>query len=80
MLSRPRLRTNLSLSDRVLFDALLQHSSVTDQLSAFVRLRYIYRSGDDFYLVYRQSTAFGGLFDRLDDRTLTAKVTFTMQR
>ena len=75
-----RLRTNLSFSERLLFDSLLQHSSVTDQLSAFLRLRYIYRTGDDFYLVYRQSTAFSGLFDRLDDRTLTAKFTFTMQR
>ena len=75
-----RLRGNLSFSDRLLFDSLLQHSSVTDQLSAFVRLRYIYRTGDDFYLVYRQSTAFSGLFDRMDDRTLTAKFTFTMQR
>ena len=75
-----RLRTNLSFSDRLLFDSLVQHSSVTDQLSAFARLRYIYRSGDDFYLVYRQSTAFSGPFDRLDDRTLTAKFTFTVQR
>ena len=75
-----RLRANLSFSDRVLFDSLLQHSSVTDQLSAFARLRYIYRTGDDFYLVYRQSTAFSGMFDRLNDRTLTAKFTFTMQR
>ncbi len=75
-----RLRGNLSFSDRLALDSLLQHSSVTDQLSAFVRLRYIYRTGDDFYLVYRQSTAFSGLFDRLDDRTLTAKFTFTMQR
>ncbi len=75
-----RLRAELSLSDRMLFDSLLQHSSVTDQLSAFARLRYIYRTGDDFYLVYRQSTAFGGPFDRLDDRTLTAKFTFTLQR
>ena len=75
-----RLRANLSFSARVLFDSLLQHSSVDDQMSAFVRLRYIYRTGDDFYLVYRQATAFSGMFDRLDDRTLTAKFTFTMQR
>jgi hypothetical protein len=74
------IRANLSFSDRVLFDSLLQHSRDSDQLSAFVRFRYIYRTGDDFYLVYRQSTAFGGLFDRLNDRTLTAKFTFTMQR
>ena len=75
-----RARANLSFSERVLFDSLLQHSSVTNQLSAFVRLRYIYRTGDDFYLVYRQATAFSGLFDRLDDRSLTAKMTFTLQR
>ena len=75
-----RLRADFSFSDRVLFDSLLQHSSVDDQMSAFVRLRYIYRTGDDFYLVYRQATAFSGMFDRLNDRTLTAKFTFTMQR
>ena len=74
-----RARTNLSFSDRFLVDTLLQHSTVTDQLSLFARLRYIYRTGDDFYLVYRQSTALGGLFDRLDDRSLTAKMTYAFQ-
>ena len=74
-----RIRTNLHFSDRLLVDSLAQHSSVTDQLSFFARLRYIYRTGDDFYLVYRQATAFSGLFDGLNDRSLTAKMTYAFQ-
>ena len=74
-----RARANLYFSDRVLIDSLLQHSSVTDQLSVFARLRYIYRTGDDFYIVYRQSTAFEGLFDGFNDRSLTAKMTYAFQ-
>ncbi len=71
-----RVRANLHFSERVLVDSLVQHSSVSDQLSLFARLRYIYRPGDDFYLVYRQSTAYEGLFDGLYDRSLTAKMTY----
>ena len=71
-----RVRANLHFSDRVLIDSLAQYSSVSDQLSLFARLRFIYRPGDDFYLVYRQTTASGGMFDGLDDRSLTAKMTY----
>ena len=74
-----RARTRLSFSERMLVESLLQHNSVTDQLSLFARLRYIYRTGDDFYLVYRQSTAFSGLYDTLGDRSLTAKMTYAFQ-
>ena len=71
-----RVRANLHFSDRVLIDSIAQYSSVSDQLSLFARLRFIYRPGDDFYLVYRQTTASGGMFDGLDDRSLTAKMTY----
>jgi len=71
-----RVRANLHFSDRVLIDSLAQYSNVSDQVSLFARLRYIYRTGDDFYLVYRQSTASDGLFESRDDRSLTAKMTY----
>ncbi len=71
-----RVRANLHFSDRVLIDSLAQYSSSSDQVSLFARLRYIYRTGDDFYLVYRQTTAYEGVFDGLHDRSLTAKMTY----
>ena len=71
-----RLRANMHFSDRVLIDSLAQYSSVSGQVSVFARLRYIYRTGDDFYLVYRQTTASEGMFDGRHDRSLTAKMTY----
>ena len=74
-----RLRADVSFSDRWLTDMLAQYNSVTDQLSLFARLRHIYRTGDDFYLVYRQTRLFDGIFSGLDDRSLTAKMTYSFR-
>ena len=68
-------RASYSFSDRWLTDALVQYINVSNGISVFARLRYIYRVGDDIYLVYRQA----GEYDRLrfgrHDRSLTLKVT-----
>ncbi len=74
-----RLRADVSFSDRWLTDALVQYDSVTDEISLFGRLRYIYRIGDSFYLVYRQTRRFSGEFAGLEDRSLTAKMTYAFQ-
>ena len=74
-----RLRADVSFSDRWLTDALVQYDSVTDEISVFGRLRYIYRTGDNFYLVYRQTRRFSGEFAGLEDRSLTAKMTYAFQ-
>ena len=74
-----RLRADVSFSDRWLTDALVQYDSVTDEISLFARLRYIYRIGDNFYLVYRQTRRFSGEFAGLEDRSLTAKMTYAFQ-
>ena len=74
-----RLRTELSFSERWLTDALMQYSSADEDLSVFARLRYLYRPGDNFYLVYRQNRSYGGEFYGLEDRSLTAKLTYTLQ-
>jgi len=72
-----RLRVRYSFSDRVLTDALLQYNSVAGLGGAFVRLRYIYRTGDDIYLVLNQSRAWNGTYEGLLDRTITAKATYS---
>ncbi len=74
-----RLRTEVSFSERWLTDALVQYSSSDEDFSVFARLRYLYRPGDNFYLVYRQSRSYGGEFSGLEDRSLTAKMTYTLQ-
>ncbi len=74
-----RLRADVSFSDRWLTDALVQYDSVTDEISVFGRLRYIYRIGDSFYLVYRQTRRVSGEFSGLEDRSLTTKMTYAFQ-
>ncbi len=66
---------NYSFSDRLLTDALVQYNSRSDSLSIFARLRYIYRVGDDIYLVYRQAGDYDGLRFGRHDRSVTLKVT-----
>ncbi|HJO05101.1 MAG TPA: DUF5916 domain-containing protein [Acidobacteriota bacterium] len=68
-------RLNYSFSDRWLTDALVQYSNVSNGVSVFARLRYIYRVGDDIYLVYRQAGEYDGLRFGRHDRSLTLKVT-----
>ena len=68
-------RANYSFSDRWLTDALVQHNNVSNDLSIFARLRYIYRIGDDIYLFYRQAGQYDGLRFGRHNRSLTLKVT-----
>ena len=66
---------NYSFSDRWLTDATVQYNNQSDSVSIFARLRYIYRVGDDIYLVYRQAGDYDGLRFGRHDRSLTLKVT-----
>ena len=68
-------RVSYSFSDRWLTDALIQYDNVFDTVSLFARLRYIYRIGDDIYLVYRQAGNYDGFRFVGHDRSLTLKVT-----
>ncbi len=72
-----RLRAELSFSDRVLTDALAQYNSVSQEFEMFARLRYIYRIGDDFYLVYRQGRRYDGGFVGPLDQSVIAKLTYS---
>ncbi len=68
-------RASYSFSDRWLTDALVQYNNLFNTVSIFARLRYIYRTGDDIYLVYRQAGEYDGFQFGRHDRTLTLKVT-----
>ena len=72
-----RLRTEVSFSDRVLTDALVQYNGVTEEFEMFARLRYIYRIGDNFYLVYRQARRYDGGFIGPMDQSVVGKLTLS---
>ena len=71
------LRSALNFSDQWLTNWLVQYNSVSGEMSVFARLNYIYRIGDDFFLVYKQSRMFRGIFVGRSDRTLVAKLTYS---
>lgn len=73
-----RVRAKYSFSEKWLTDGLVQYDTVSDQATVYARLRYIYRTGNDFYLVYRQARAYGGEHAGAVDRSLTAKLTYSL--
>ena len=67
------LGVNYSLSTRLLTSAIVQYNN-TRQIKGFnFRLNYIYRPGDDFFLVYRDTR--NGLNSEFSDRTFLVKFT-----
>ena len=66
-------RMNLNFSNRWLTTTVAQYDSVTTRSQLYVRLNYIYRPGDDFFVVFNQSRdrTLGGD----PDRSLMVKLT-----
>jgi hypothetical protein len=65
-------RINVNLSNRLLTSTILQRDTIADRNVVYMRLNYIYRPGDDLFVVYSQTDQGGG---RLPDRSLMVKVT-----
>ena len=64
-------RVNVNLSNRLLTTALVQHDTESDRTVTYFRLNYIYRPGDDLFVVYSQAARPGAM----PDRTLLVKAT-----
>ena len=69
------LRTSYNFSDRLMTSALIQYNSLSEQVSIYARLRFIYRTGDDFYLVYKSTTRYDLDYSGVADHGLIAKFT-----
>ncbi len=52
-------RFNLNLSNRWLSTSLVQYESESKRLVLFFRLRFIYRPGDDLFVVFNQTSELG---------------------
>ena len=69
------VRTSYNFSERWLTSALVQYNSLSEQVSIYARLRFIYRTGDDFFLVYKSTTRYDLEYSGVADHGLIAKFT-----
>jgi hypothetical protein len=71
-------RMNLNLSNRWLTTTLAQYDSASRRNTVYFRLNYIYRPGDDLFLVYNQSQETGAGSITEPDRSLMVKMTYSV--
>jgi hypothetical protein len=69
-------RINVNLSNRWLTTTLAQYDSASEQHVLFFRLNYIYRPGDDVFLVFNRSTQ--AVAGRPADYTVMLKFTYSI--
>ena len=71
-------RINVNFSNRWLTTTVAQYDSASKRDVVFVRLNYIFRPGDDLFVVYNRSSLRGtGRLDR-PDHSLMLKLTYSV--
>jgi hypothetical protein len=68
---------NYSLNNQWLTSSTIQWDNIGDFFGFHFRLNYIFRPGDDFFLIYNEGRQVGGAEDNVTDRTLKAKLTYS---
>ena len=71
-------RMNVNLSNRWLTTTVAQYDSASKRDVLFVRLNYIFRPGDDVFVVYNQSHQRGSGPRNQPDRSLMVKMTYSI--
>lgn len=74
------LRSNISFSTRLLTSAYIQYNSSGELAALQLRLNYIFRRIDNLFIVYNDTHFTGGLFADRSNRSLVAKVTYSITR
>ncbi len=74
------LRTNFSFTNNLLTSAFLQYNSKGDLAALQVRFNYIFRTIDNFFIVYNETRFTDGVFSGESDRSLIFKVTYSLHR
>ena len=69
-------RMNVNLSNRWLTTTLVQYDTASKRQVLYVRLNYIYRPGDDLFVVFNQSRQEGSRNE--PDRSLMIKLTYSL--
>jgi hypothetical protein len=71
-------RINVNLSNRWLTTTLAQYDTASQQNLVYFRLNYIFRPGDDLFVVYSQSQQTRAASGQPPDRTLMVKLTYSL--
>jgi hypothetical protein len=71
-------RLNVNLSNRWLTTTLAQYDSASRRNLVYFRLNYIFRPGDDLFIVYNQAHQTGTALPQDPDRTLMVKLTYSL--
>ncbi|MBI3934400.1 MAG: hypothetical protein HY316_06880, partial [Acidobacteria bacterium] len=66
-----------NFSNRWLTTTTFQYNNTDAFAGLKFRLNYIFRTGDDFFLVYNEGRRLGDVFDDRKDRSLQAKLTYS---
>jgi hypothetical protein len=74
------LRANVSFTNNLLTSAFLQYNSKGDLAALQVRFNYIFRTIDNFFIVYNETRFTDGVFSGESDRSLIFKVTYSLHR
>jgi hypothetical protein len=74
------LRADVSLTRNLLTSAFLQYNSEGDLASLQLRANYIIRNLDNLYVVYNETRFTGGVFAGRANRSVVAKITYSLQR
>ena len=70
-------RLNYNITNQWLTSTIVQYNNTENFFGFNFRLNYIFRPGDDFFLIYNEGRTYGGPFDGQKDRTLQTKLTYS---
>ncbi|OFW26832.1 MAG: hypothetical protein A3H27_14495 [Acidobacteria bacterium RIFCSPLOWO2_02_FULL_59_13] len=68
---------NYNFNNQWLTSSTIQYNNADSFMGVNFRLNYIFRPGDDFFLIYNEGRRVAGSLDRQKDRTLQAKFTYS---
>jgi hypothetical protein len=71
------MRLNYNFNNQWLTTTIAQYNNTENFFGFNFRLNYIFRPGDDFFLIYNEGRIYGGPFDGQKDRTLQTKLTYS---
>ncbi len=74
------VKSNVSFTNALLASAYLQYNNTGNLAALQFRLNYIFRTIDNFYLVYNETQYTNGLFASRSNRSLVAKLTYSVHR
>jgi len=74
------LRTDVSFTNNLLTSTFLQYNSTGDLAALQVRFNYIFRTIDNFFIVYNETRFTDGVFSGESDRSLILKITYSLHR